>query len=458
MLKSTKDLSNLHAYKTWRLGKSYATLTMLFVITVLGFLLRFNKLSVQELWYDEAYTAEIINNSYKDIFILSKSDVHPPLYYFILKTWTMFNNSELMLRLPSVLFGTALIILVYKLVFYLTYDRTKSFVVALLIATNPFLIMYSREARSYSMLTFLMVLTVFELFKALSSKKYLSLAILLPLLFLTHYISIFLIIAVGFTLFIKDRRALKWLTPVITIVTIWTPILIHNSNNVGLKWIPKFSWSRIPESLQAFTLGITSNSSQNPIPNNPFLISGVIVSTIIISIFAYHIVKSKNNITKKILLGTSLIPILFIALVGFFTKTNFYIDRYLIGYLTILFIFLINSIKPKFNFLSFTYSILSIYLVLNVKLTLPKYRELATKIGDNPIVMSNASEFINLKYYSKNIKLQEGDWSSWGIIKKTDIIEKIKAPKSFYLVNRGKIQGYSESFMLYDFYFYKWVI
>ncbi len=38
-------------------------------------------------WYDEGYSLSIIKFSYRDIWYLTAKDVHPPLYYFLLKTY-----------------------------------------------------------------------------------------------------------------------------------------------------------------------------------------------------------------------------------------------------------------------------------------------------------------------------------------------------------------------------------
>lgn len=37
-------------------------------------------------WADEAYTMAIVRHSYREIWQITTADVHPPLYYFLLKT------------------------------------------------------------------------------------------------------------------------------------------------------------------------------------------------------------------------------------------------------------------------------------------------------------------------------------------------------------------------------------
>jgi uncharacterized membrane protein len=41
------------------------------------------------IWMDEAYTFGLIRNSFSFIWEKTAQDVHPPLYYFLLKIFTM---------------------------------------------------------------------------------------------------------------------------------------------------------------------------------------------------------------------------------------------------------------------------------------------------------------------------------------------------------------------------------
>jgi uncharacterized membrane protein len=61
------------------------------------------------LWFDETYSAGIINHNLFDIIRISSGDVHPPFYYILLKVFSaVFGKSLLSLRLFSVLFASLL--------------------------------------------------------------------------------------------------------------------------------------------------------------------------------------------------------------------------------------------------------------------------------------------------------------------------------------------------------------
>jgi len=88
---------------------------MIYLILIIGLVLRLILLN-QSLWLDEAIGALAVKDlSFGAIFSqFLLIDNHPPLYYLILKFWTMlFGYSEVSLRLPSVIFGVCTIALAY---------------------------------------------------------------------------------------------------------------------------------------------------------------------------------------------------------------------------------------------------------------------------------------------------------------------------------------------------------
>lgn len=436
----------------------YFELCILAFIILIGLVLRIHNISAKELWYDEAFSADIIRNSYIDVFKLSKTDVHPPLFYFVLKAWTHNVDSELMLRLPSVIFGVGLIPLAYYLVLYISKNVMKANLVALVIAVNPFLVTYSKEARSNSMLAFLTVLGFFLFLKAYKDKKYLAISILLPILFLTHYITVFIIGLFVIVLVINDKRAFKFMLLVIIVMILWMPMMIGNSNNSGLTWIPEFSLSRVPQSFQAFIFGVDTSDPQLPPPTNPFPFGASITATISFIIALGLILIPKKSTDHYLLLAFALIPIFLTALVGKIFNYNLYVERYLIGYAALLVVYFVIVLPKRANPLVFIYLILSVFTIYNQQLVNIGYKELGSFKSDKLIVMTSATDFINAKYYSDDIKLQQGDWSDWGIIKQSDIFNIDENKEEFYLVNRGPLidSDWKPKIIIGEFYFYEW--
>ena len=428
---------------------------LLLAIIILGFFLRFQTVADKELWYDESFSAEIIRNSYTELYKLSALDVHPPLYYFVLKTFTsVFKNSEMALRFPSIIFGVALIVLVYYLVMYMTESKNRALFAALIIATNPFLIIYSREARSYSILAFLTVLAFFLVLRARKKSKYLAVSVVLSLLFLTHYISVFIILIYAVMLFAHSKKTFFYLLPLVFVIIFWIPTIIGSSKSTGLTWVPQFTLMRVPESVHAFLLGTDTNEPLVAPPLNPFPINSTVLSICIFVFVGIFIWRSKPSKKERLLLICAVVPMFLVAITSKCLGFNFYVERFMTGYGALLLVYCV-IITPKLYAL-LVYVLLCIYLVLNIKPFSIGYRELAKYKFDKPIVMTDAGDYINAKYYVKDIKLHDGDWRQWVIIHPEDIYDKQGADRDFYLVNRGPLAKWEPAIILGEFYFYNW--
>jgi 4-amino-4-deoxy-L-arabinose transferase-like glycosyltransferase len=119
----------------------------------LGAVLRFYSLGHQGFWYDEGNTVLLIHYPLgKMLGLIPQTESTPPLYYLAAWVWArVFGFGEAGLRSLSALVGVLVVPIAYgagaKLV-----SRRAGLIVAALCACNPFLIWYSQEARSYSLL------------------------------------------------------------------------------------------------------------------------------------------------------------------------------------------------------------------------------------------------------------------------------------------------------------------
>src|SRR3989338_11107154 len=79
------------------------TAGLLGVIVLLGVALRSYHLGARGLWFDEAFSWRLIQFPLPELPTRAAADVHPPLYYILLKLWaSIFDTSLLSLRLFSV--------------------------------------------------------------------------------------------------------------------------------------------------------------------------------------------------------------------------------------------------------------------------------------------------------------------------------------------------------------------
>jgi uncharacterized membrane protein len=172
-----------------------------------GLALRLYSLAKISLWHDEAFSALMLRYSWPEMLHRIAEDVHPPLYYIILRFWVhIFGESVFSLRGFSVACGVAAIILAYYLVEKYFTSRKAAILAAIFLAVNFFQIYRgSLEARMYTLGVLLALSATASLLTALhstgSEKKtwllYLLFSIFGASLLYTHYYLAFNLIALG---------------------------------------------------------------------------------------------------------------------------------------------------------------------------------------------------------------------------------------------------------------------
>lgn len=134
----------------------------MFKVLLAALILRLISLT-QSLWLDEAISFTAVKNYHfwEIITKFAPGDVHPPLYYLLLKLWTdIFGYSEISLRFPSVIAGVIAVFLVIRIGEKL-FNRKIGLLAGLFLAVNPLAIYYSQEARMYSLVLLTVLLTIF---------------------------------------------------------------------------------------------------------------------------------------------------------------------------------------------------------------------------------------------------------------------------------------------------------
>lgn len=127
----------------------------------------------QSLWLDEATTANVVKNlsAQQILSQFSPVDFHPPLYYLFMNIWTqVFGYSEIILRMPSIIFSLLAGYFVYK-IGKLIGNEKIAFASALFFLFNPLVVYYSQETRMYMMITALVTIALYYLLVLVRSKK-----------------------------------------------------------------------------------------------------------------------------------------------------------------------------------------------------------------------------------------------------------------------------------------------
>ncbi len=136
-------------------------------------------LGSQSLWWDESLSLQRANYDLplvlsNEIVLTDTSrqvvtfDNHPPLYFLLLHLVVrLAGQSEFALRFPSLAFSVLTVPLLYAVGKYLSNQRV-GLLAALFGAISPLYLWYSHEARMYTMLTFLGLLSFYSLLRILT--------------------------------------------------------------------------------------------------------------------------------------------------------------------------------------------------------------------------------------------------------------------------------------------------
>lgn len=114
--------------------------------------LRLWNLGAPDLWSDEVHTLDAMGLPVGDLVAERLRAGHLPLYFVLLRGWTeLFGTSQLALRFPSALLGTALVVPAFALFRRLLPAAQARWALAVL-AVHPTFVELSREARMYPLL------------------------------------------------------------------------------------------------------------------------------------------------------------------------------------------------------------------------------------------------------------------------------------------------------------------
>jgi len=372
----------------------------------------------QSLWLDEATTALVAKMSMTDIFgKFLPGDFHPPFYYLLMNSWVkMFGSSEISLRIPSVIFGTASVYFVY-LISKKLFDKKTALIASALSATSGLLIYYSQEARMYG-LAALLVSAAFYLFL---EKRWILFSISLALLGMTDYIA--LLVIPMFLIFDKENRkkVLVSLIPLVVVFMFWLPTFWNQISGglgvAGSAWwniLGTLSWKNLALIPVKFILGRIS------FDNKIIYALAAIASC---SVFGFLLIKSLK--APKLIWAWLVTPILLGILISIKVPILYYF-RFLFC-LPALYILVGRGISSLRGF--WFGGILSAAILINIfssgyylmdtKFQREDWRGIARAIGTNAVVYPSNSQEEALVYYGKGNQIvyfydfNGGDTTIW---------------------------------------------
>ncbi len=213
-------------------------------------LLRLEGMAVS-LWLDEGISIGIADHPLGDIPGLLVQDGSPPLFYLLLNGWMhLFGDGAVAVRSLSLLAALAMVPVAYWAGRSL-FGTRAGWMAAALAATSPYLTLWGREARMYTLLALLALVcvTAFVHAFAFARRRWLpALVVSLALVLYTHNWSLYLaaaavLAAIGFAVQRPDtRQALGDVAQAFAGVGLlyapWVPTLLRRVDSTGAPWSP----------------------------------------------------------------------------------------------------------------------------------------------------------------------------------------------------------------------------
>lgn len=222
----------------------------------------------QSLWLDESIEALALMGRQGPLLSYALADYQPPLYHLIgYLTTHLLGFSEIVLRLPSLISGLLTVYFVIK-IGELVASKKVGMIAGLLAATNPLLIYYAGEGRTYAVTTFFVTASFYyflQLLKEKSTKSSILYTIFTALFIWTNYLSWFALLAQGIYVLWKKRYDIL-LYQIIAALTLfaWLPSFISSLNigkytlSLSSAWgtvVGGLEWKSLPLTWVKFSIG-----------------------------------------------------------------------------------------------------------------------------------------------------------------------------------------------------------
>ncbi|HLA13521.1 MAG TPA: glycosyltransferase family 39 protein [Gemmatimonadaceae bacterium] len=196
------------------------------------------------LWIDEAFTWHATTTHG---YVRLADELHW-LYYTVMKPWVaLAGTSEFALRVPSVVGAVVAVALLYGLVRML-FDTNVALVAALLLSVNPFVVKWSQQARSYTILLALAIATTWLLLRALEREKmmrFVAYGLVALTMVIWQFLAALFLMPVHVLIAWRSRRALLWISAVLLAGAPWVVQVLAKGDEgtrgpgtLTLAWVP----------------------------------------------------------------------------------------------------------------------------------------------------------------------------------------------------------------------------
>jgi mannosyltransferase len=151
--------------------ETVVSLTAVAVATIVAAALRLHALGAKSFWTDEGVSAAFIRlDWYNFARILWRREANMALYYLLLRAWGQLGDSVAWIRAVSAIPAIVTVPVLYLATRRL-FGRAAASVAAILLAMNAYHVRYAQEARSYSLVTFLVTVATYFFVRAVQEGR-----------------------------------------------------------------------------------------------------------------------------------------------------------------------------------------------------------------------------------------------------------------------------------------------
>ena len=251
------------------------------LIVAVAVALRFAHLGAKSIWSDEAFSISMAKLSWSVVWrTTTTAEANMSLYYFLLRGWIYFGDSAWWVRSLSALLGVAAVPVVYFLGREI-FSRRAGLLAAFLLAINLFHIQYSQQARSYSLVVLLVVISFLSFLESVKQRPRLAWTICYVLsttlaLYAHFFAALVIVTQVILTLTAPDRRrvSIPQLVRIGAVLVLGSPVLwfVLFRNRGQLNWLQPVH----PRDLYHFLLYLTGSGVKFGIALIGFIIASKI--------------------------------------------------------------------------------------------------------------------------------------------------------------------------------------
>ncbi len=220
--------------------------------------MRFIALGRKSFWLDEASSVAFSQFAWpKFLHVMGTGEANMGFYYLCLHGWLHVADGDTEIRLLSVLPGVLSIPVMLALGTKLFSQRVGIFS-ALLLTVNACAVVYSQEARGYSMLLLFSALSCLYFLRICESGRWLDCAayvVFTVLAFYCHFFSVLVVAAQWCALVVLPARAVPWRRLILCAIAILSGMapgiyVIFASHGNPVRWVAK------PNLLEFYHLGV----------------------------------------------------------------------------------------------------------------------------------------------------------------------------------------------------------